>query len=138
MATRGPRVSRFILNCDPSTDVQSDWMFEDAVEAGVVADSAAPPAVDLRRAGWPIRDQGTTGACVGFAAADGVLHWHYRQAHLLRGDQRPSPRFIWMANKETDRLTSYPTTFIESAGMQTSSRCASPAATGACSNRHCP
>ena len=43
---------------------------------------------------------------VGFAVADGVLHWHYRQAHLLRGDQRPSPRFIRMANKETDRLTS--------------------------------
>ena len=44
MATRGPRVSRFILNCDPSTDLQSDWTFEDAVEVGVVADSAARPA----------------------------------------------------------------------------------------------
>ena len=28
------------------------------------------------------------------------------------------PRFIWMANKETDLLTSFPTTFIESAGTQ--------------------
>ena len=44
MATRGPRVCRFILNCDRSTDVQSDWTFEDAVEAGVVADSAVRPA----------------------------------------------------------------------------------------------
>ena len=33
--------------------------------------------------------------------------------------ERPSPRFIWMANKETDRIRSYPTSFIESAGTQT-------------------
>ena len=46
------------------------------------------------------RDQGTSGAGVGFAAADGVLHWHYRQAGLLAEGERPSPRFIWMANKE--------------------------------------
>ena len=77
MAAKGPRVRRFILNCDPST-----------------------------------------GACVGFAAADGVLHWHYRQAGLLAEGERPSPRFIWMANKETELLTSFPTTFIESAGTQ--------------------
>ena len=98
MATRGPRVRRFILNCDPSTDLQSDWTFEDAVEAGVVADNAAPAPRSETRA---------TGACVGFAAAAGVLHWHYRQAHLLRGDQPPSPRFIGMANEETDLLTSH-------------------------------
>ena len=95
-----------------------DWTFADAVEAGVVADAAARAEVDLRGADWPVRDQGTTGACVGFAAADGVLHWHYRQAGLLAEGERPSPRFIWMANKETDLLTSFPTTFIESAGTQ--------------------
>ena len=87
--------------------------------AGVVSSAAARPAVDLRHPDWPVRDQGTTGACVGFAAADGVLHWHYWKAGLLPPGERPSPRFIWMANKETDRLTSYPTTFIESAGTQT-------------------
>ena len=118
MATRGPRVGQFILNCEPSSDVDSDWTFDDAVEAGVVSAAAARPSVDLRSADWPIRNQGATGACVGFAAA-GVLHWHYRQADLLRGDERPSSRFIWMANKETDRLISFPTTFIESAGTQT-------------------
>ena len=95
-----------------------DWTFADAVEAGVVADAAARAEVDLRGADWPVRDQGTTGACVGFAAADGVLHWHYRQAGLLAEGERPSPWFIWMANKETDLLTSFPTTFIESAGTQ--------------------
>ena len=64
----GPRVRRFILNCDPSTGVQQDWTFADAVEAGVVADAAARAEVDLRGGDWPVRDQGTTGACVGFAA----------------------------------------------------------------------
>ena len=113
-----PGVGRFVLNCDRSAGVQMDWTFADAVEAGVVADAAARAQVDLRAADWPVRDQGRTGACVGFAAADGVLHWHYRQAGLLAGGERPSPRFIWMANKETDLLTSFPTTFIESAGTQ--------------------
>ena len=41
------------------------------------------------------------------------------QAGLLAPGERPSPRFIWMANKETDRLTEFPTTFIECAGTQT-------------------
>ena len=67
-----------------------DWTFADAVEAGVVADAAARAEVDLRGGDWPVRDQGTTGACVGFAAADGVLHWHYRQAGLLAEGERPS------------------------------------------------
>ncbi len=40
-------------------------------------------------------------------------------AGLLPPGERPSPRFTWMGNKETDRLTSFPTTFIESAGTQT-------------------
>ena len=84
----------------------------------MVPDAAARAEVDLRGGAWPVRDQGTTGACIGFAAADGVLHWHYRQAGMLAEGERPSPRFIWMANKETDLLTSFPTTFIESAGTQ--------------------
>ena len=109
----------FILNCEPSAGVEADWTFEDALAAGVVAPDEARPEVDLRRPDWPVRDQGSTGACVGFAAADGVLHWHYWKAGLLPPGERPSPRFIWMANKETDRLTDYPTTFIESAGTQT-------------------
>ena len=114
-----PRPRRFVLNCEPSTGVETDWTFEDAVAAGVVSAAPARAEVDLRRPDWPIRDQGTTGACVGFATADGVLHWHYLQAGLLAPGERPSPRFIWMANKETDRLTEFPTTFIECAGTQT-------------------
>ena len=115
---RPAATAAYLLNCEPSAGVDGDWTFEDALAAGVVADGGARPEVDLRRPDWPVRDQGTTGACVGFAAA-GVLHWHYRKAGLLAPGERPSPRFIWMANKETDRLTDYPTTFIEPAGTQT-------------------
>ena len=118
-APRPAANASYILNCEPSAGVEGDWTFEDALAASVVADRGARPEVDLRRPDWPVRDQGSSGACVGFAAADGVLHWHYRKAGLLAPGERPSPRFIWMANKETDRLTDYPTTFIEPAGTQT-------------------
>jgi hypothetical protein len=112
------------LNCSPSAKTEDDWTFEDAVAAGVADLAAAPPASkDLRAAWWRIDDQGNTGACVGFATAYGVLRWHYVKAGLLarsqRPSQKPSARFIWMANKETDEITSYPTTFIESTGTQT-------------------
>ena len=118
MAKRGPNVGRFILNCEPS-DQGGDWGFEDAVQAGVVEDALPPPSTDLRADWWKVRNQGRTGACVGFATASGVLQWQLVDAGLLEKSDLLSPRFIWMANKETDRITSYPTTFIESAGTQT-------------------
>jgi hypothetical protein len=120
MAKRGPRVQGFVLNCTPSTDTETDWGYEDAVEAGVVAAAARPPrSVDLRADWWPVRNQRSTGACVGFATADGVLRWHYVDKGLIKKDDEISPRFIWMANKETDEITGFPTTFIERAGTQT-------------------
>ncbi len=119
MAKRGPSVRRFILNCSPSVGIESDWAYEDAVSAGAIADRAPPRSKDLRANWWKIRHQGTTGACVGFSTADGVLRWHYVTAGRIANSQLPSPRFIWMANKETDEITGYPTTFIEPAGTQT-------------------
>jgi hypothetical protein len=119
MAKRGPNVGKFILNCEPSTRVETDWGYEDAVEAGVFRARRPPPSKDLRSASWEVRNQGPTGACVGFATASGVLRWHFFEAGWLKGTERPSPRFVWMANKETDRITSFPTTFIEPAGTQT-------------------
>jgi hypothetical protein len=113
-------VSPFVLNCSPSTRTEEDWTFEDAIDAGVVDLKAAPPASkDLRASWWKIDSQGTTGACVGFATAYGVLQWHYVTSGRIKKSQRPSARFIWMANKETDEITTYPTTFIETAGTQT-------------------
>lgn len=134
MAKRGPNFSRFVLNCEGSRGRETDWSFEDAVAAqSEAADMAAisiqlagadlsqpPPAsIDLRREWWMIRDQGKTGACVGFATADGLLRWQYTKKKMMKKTERPSPRFIWMANKETDNLTRYPTTFIEPAGTST-------------------
>ena len=119
MAKRGTNVKRFVLNCVPSAGIETDWGFEDAIAAGVLDVSKVPSSKELRADWWEIRNQGRTGACVGFATADGVLRWHYVTANLINESQLPSPRFIWMANKETDNITSYPTTFIESAGTQT-------------------
>ena len=116
MPKRKRRVRR-ILNCTPSRDTERDWQFEDAVNAELLA---APPVLpkskNLRRAWWKIADQGSTGSCVGWAAADSVIRWHFVEADRLLREQLLSPRFIWMASKETDRFVSQPTTFIEMAG----------------------
>lgn len=134
MAKRGPNFNRFVLNCVPSPGRETDWSFEDAAAAETEVENALtlpwnigkesltdpiPETIDLRRPWWKIRDQGKTGACVGFATADGVLWWLYRAGGKMVDKERPSPRFIWMANKETDDLTRYPTSFIEHAGTST-------------------
>ncbi|MCA9920825.1 MAG: C1 family peptidase [Anaerolineales bacterium] len=117
---RNIRVKRFVLNCVESKNRDDDWTFEDAIDAGVVSWSAAiPDSVDLRENWWPVDYQGDTGACVGFATAYGVLRWHYVKAGWIEKTQKPSARFVWMANKETDEITSYPTTFLETSGTQT-------------------
>ena len=72
---------RFILNCDPSAGVQRDWTFADAVEAGVVSDAPARAEVDLRADAWPVRDQGTTGAC---GALIGGSRRHGQESARLR------------------------------------------------------
>ncbi|MEE9443694.1 MAG: C1 family peptidase [candidate division Zixibacteria bacterium] len=110
----------FILNCIPSIKPEDDWTFQDAVSSGLVDDlPSIPSSKDLREDWWKIRNQGSTGACVGFATADGLLRWHFITNGKLLKNAQPSPRFIWMANKETDEITNYPTTFLETAGTQT-------------------
>lgn len=114
--------SNVVLNCVESHDPESDWSLEDAFGAGLVTFAKrTPKRVDLRFRAWAVRHQGTTGACTGFAAADGLLYWHFVNAGKIHPGQRLSPRFLWMANKETDDLCSYPTTFLETAGTQTKS-----------------
>ena len=110
------RVKR-IRNCDSSRDQHKDWTYDTAVEARSLEKIALlPPSVDLREKWWRIGDQGSTGSCVGWACADGVLRWHMVKAGLIEKTQRLSVRFLWMASKETDTLVSYATTFIELAG----------------------
>jgi hypothetical protein len=113
-----PRRVKRILNVDPSKDTHRDWRMEEAREAGVlpVTRAVLPASKDLRESWWTIGEQGSTGSCVGWATGDSVLRWHFVKAGRLGMDKRISPRFIWMASKETDASTSQPTTFIESAG----------------------
>jgi C1A family cysteine protease len=113
----GRRQPKRILNCEPSPKQEEDWTYDHAAEADVV--DAAPPipaSKDLRAAWWTINDQGTTGSCVGWATADAVLRWHFVQAKKLPENALLSPRFIWMAAKETDPNITRPTTFIEEEG----------------------
>jgi C1A family cysteine protease len=112
---RSPAVR--ICNLEPSKKTETDWTFEDALAAGVLG---APPAltssVDLRAAWWAIGDQENTGSCVGWATAEGVIRWHLVKANRLTKTEQLSPRFIWMASKETDQFTTRPETFLEGAG----------------------
>lgn len=111
------RQPKRILNCKPSPKTDEDWTFEHAEEADVVAAAPAiPSSKDLRATWWTINDQGSTGSCVGWAAADSVLRWHFVKAGRLTTAQLLSPRFVWMASKETDQLITRPTTFIETEG----------------------
>jgi len=105
-----------ILNCIPSRDTQNDWTTATARGAGLLAAPAIPASKDLRETWWQIGDQGSSGACVGWATAEGVLRWHFVKAGRLTKTDSLSPRFIWMAAKETDDFTSAPTTFIETDG----------------------
>jgi hypothetical protein len=106
-----------ILNCIPSRETQKDWTFRTAADAGVLgAVTALPATKDLREDWWKVGDQGATGSCVGWASAEGVLRWHFVKAGKLAPGERLSPRFLWMAAKETDVFTSAPTTFIEGEG----------------------
>lgn len=116
-AKAGGGVTR-ILNVLPSPNTDQDWGVEQAAAAGAVAAAGPIPArVDLRDdTWWPILDQGSTGSCVGQATAGSILRWHFVKASRLDNGTPLSVRYIWMAAKETDALTSTATTFIDGDG----------------------
>jgi C1A family cysteine protease len=113
----GPEGHR-ICNLVPSRNTQNDWRFEHAIAAKAVAAPAAalPASVDLRAPWWDIGDQEATGSCVGWGSTDGVARYHFVKAGRLAQNAKLSPRYTWMASKETDTLVSRPETFIERAG----------------------
>lgn len=115
-ASTSAQFANRICNLIPSRDIGTDWNFSDALTAGVLAAGALPASVDLRKPWWSINDQGSTGSCVGWATADGVMRYLLVNANLLSKTKLLSPRFVWMASKETDEYTSRPETFIEGAG----------------------
>jgi C1A family cysteine protease len=112
-----PKQPKRILNVKPSPKTDEDWTYEHAAEAKIVAAApVVPPSKDMRAAWWKINDQGSTGSCVGWATADGLLRWHFVNAGRIKREELLSPRFIWMASKETDQFITQPTTFIETEG----------------------
>jgi hypothetical protein len=118
-ATRTRAEQHRICNLLPTSDerTRTDWGFTDAVEAGVLeATVTVPSNIDLRRPWWRIGDQGRTGSCVGWATTDGVARGVFVAAGELAPDIRLSPRFTWMASKETDAINARPQTMIEGAG----------------------
>jgi Papain family cysteine protease len=114
---RKTEVMHRICNLVPSKGTEKDWTFHDAIASGALGAVTAPPAsVDLRAAWWAIDDQEDTGSCVGWATAEGVVRYHMVAAGKLAKNVLLSPRFVWMASKETDAYTTRPETFIEEAG----------------------
>jgi hypothetical protein len=111
---RGGSPTARICNLEPSKKTETDWRFEDALSAGVLgAPAALPASVDLRAAWWTIGDQENTGSCVGWAAGEGVMRYHMVQVGKLTKAEQLSPRFLWMASKETDQFVTRPETFLE-------------------------
>lgn len=111
------KFSERVCNLVPSRGTERDWKLEHALTAGALAAPVAIPAkVDLRKSWWPIGNQLNTGSCVGWATADGVMRYLLVTANKLPKTDRPSPRFVWMASKETDQYTTRPETFVEEAG----------------------
>jgi len=106
-----------ICNLVPSRNTENDWTIETALAAGsIAAPVALPPSVDLRAAWWDIGNQEQTGSCVGWGSTDGVARYQLVKAGKLGPKIKLSPRFTWMASKETDQFTSRPETMIEGAG----------------------
>jgi C1A family cysteine protease len=106
-----------ICNLVPSKGTEKDWKYEDALAAGALGAVATLPAsVDLRQTWWTVGDQGQTGSCVGWASADGVVRYHMVAVNKLKKSQLLSPRYVWMASKETDEFTKRPESFVEEAG----------------------
>jgi C1A family cysteine protease len=106
-----------ICNLVPSRNTDKDWQFQHALAAGALSAPAALPAsVDLRSAWWDIGNQENTGSCVGWGSTDGVARYMFVEAGRLAQNAKLSPRFTWMASKETDQFTTRPETMIEGAG----------------------
>jgi len=116
--------SQRICNLLPSLKTETDWRYENAQAAGFAAAPAAPPpSVDLRAAWWDVGNQQSTGSCVGWGSTDGVARYMFVKAGRLGQKEKLSPRFTWMASKETDHATSRPETMLDCAGTYLKTAC---------------
>ena len=118
-----------VLNVRPSPRRADDHTPAAAAEAGHLRPVDPPGTCDLRADWWVVGDQGETGSCIGWALADSVLWPQLVRAGRLDEDERLSPRFIWMAAKETRaKLEALqgdpawrPSTFLERGGVDVKS-----------------
>src|SRR4030095_5786406 len=115
--TKRPQGNR-ICNLLPSKGTETDWGYSSALAAGALAaaPAALPGSVDLRAAWLTIGDQKNTGSCVGWASTDGVARYMFVKANRLAKTVKLSPRFTWMASKETDPAVTRPETMLDCAG----------------------
>lgn len=100
-----------ILNCVAS----EEYHRVRELEPGQLTAAPLKLSVDFRNSKWPIKDQKSSGACVGFATS-ALMEYHLTQKGKILNYAKISPRFIWQGSKETDVFTNYPETFIESSG----------------------
>ena len=114
-----------ICNLVPSKDTEKDWSFETALASGALtAPAALPASVDLRDPSWwAVGDQEDTGSCVGWATGDGVMRYLLVKAGRLAKTKKVSPRYVWMASKETDEFQLRPESYIEGAGTSLKAAC---------------
>jgi Papain family cysteine protease len=94
-----------------SRGTETDFPARDAP----LPDAPPPDSADLRRPWQTVPNQGHTASCVGWSVAES-LRWYLVEAGRLKPDQPLSPRHVWMAAKETDQRTDYPSTFLEEDG----------------------
>ena len=106
-----------ICNVVPSRNTETDWAAADAIAAGAAAAPLAdrlPASIFVSPGGISaIRNRpGPASAGVRPMALPVII------SSKLEARQNPklSPRFTWMASKETDEFTSRPETMIEGAG----------------------
>jgi len=86
-----------VLDARPDTLDFRDRMF---VPTLIEVQSERP--LDLyRKAGVPILDQGTEGACTGFGLAT-VVHYLLRTRHIVRDDEEISPRMLYNMARRYD------------------------------------
>jgi len=111
-------IQNLILNCKVSLETENDWNYTTAVESRFIDETIPiPEKIDLRDdTWWTINNQQNSSSCVAWAVADSCLRWHFVENGYLNTNELLSPRFIWMASKETDEIIKRPTSFIESSG----------------------
>ncbi len=107
-----------VTNILPSKKTEEDWSIEDAEKKGLIPKikMPVPDKMDLREDWWHVGNQLDTGACVGWALADGVIRWYFTKSGKIKETQKLSARYLWMASKELDYDNSRPTSFLEKSG----------------------